>query len=194
MIRPRRAISLSIAELYIAQLGPALLLGHIHTTASMWIWFALWLIQRPRWLRWDTITQLSNRCPEREQSEWEGIMEGKIEGMTFEREAHVNLENTGWTGSFPKLTNSYLFIASNFKRAVRCFFQNQTFSSSSPLSHKKNCFNQTIIGKICFPTALRQLHGMQRKNAFPSHGSLPRQSPVYLPTPREKKKSERFYP
>lgn len=106
----------------------------------------------------------------------------------------ANLENTGLTGSFPKLTNSYLFIASNFKRAVRCFFQNQTFSSSSPLSHKKNCFNQTIIGKICFPTALRQLHGMQRKNAFPSHGSLPRQSPVYLPTPRKKKKSERFYP
>lgn len=30
---------------------------------------------------------------------------------------------------------------------------------------------------------------MQRKNAFPSHGSLPRQSP-YLPTPREKKKYE----
>lgn len=34
MIRPGRAISLSIAGLNIVRLGPALLLGHIHTAAS----------------------------------------------------------------------------------------------------------------------------------------------------------------
>lgn len=42
------------------------------------------------------------------------------------------------------------------------------------------CFEQPMDGKTCFPTALQQLNGMHRKNAFPSHGSLPLQSP-YLP-------------
>lgn len=37
-------------------------------------------------------------------------------------------------------------------------------------------------GKTCFPTVLHQLNGMHRKNAFPSHGSLPLQS-LYPPPP-----------
>lgn len=35
MIRPGRAISLSIAGLNIVRLGPALLLGHVHAIVSM---------------------------------------------------------------------------------------------------------------------------------------------------------------
>lgn len=38
------------------------------------------------------------------------------------------------------------------------------------------------MGNHAFPTAFYQLNGMQRKNAFPSHGALPLQS-LYFPPP-----------
>lgn len=59
-------------------------------------------------------------------------------------------------------------------------FRNHTVSLNADLFHKKHCLKQTVVGKTCFPTALHQPNGMQRKNAFPLHGSLPLQSP-YLP-------------
>lgn len=66
-------------------------------------------------------------------------------------------------------------------------------SSNAAFFHKKHSLKQTVAVKTCFPTALQQLNGMQRKNAFPSHGSLPLQS-LYLPPPvrKEKKKSRDF--
>lgn len=72
--------------------------------------------------------------------------------------------------------------------AVPCFFT----INPSALFHKKHCLKLTMVGKTCFPTALRQLNGMQRKNAFPSHGSLPLQSP-YLPPPVRKRKNFRDF-
>lgn len=87
---------------------------------------------------------------------------------------------------FLKLTHINLFH--HILNAPTCCalpFHNETFSSNAALFHKK----QTMSVKTRFPTALHQLNGMQRKNAFPSHGSLPLQSP-YLPPPVRKKKKK----
>lgn len=89
---------------------------------------------------------------------------------------------------FLKLTHINLFH--HILNAPTCCalpFHNETFSSNAALFHKK----QTMSVKTRFPTALHQLNGMQRKNAFPSHGSLPLQSP-YLPPPVRKKKKKKW--
>lgn len=70
-------------------------------------------------------------------------------------------------------------------------FHNETSSLNAALFHKKHSLKQTMAVKTRFPTVLHQLNGMQRKNAFPSHGSLPLQSP-YLPPPVRKKKRRDF--
>ena len=107
-----------------------------------------------------------------------------------EREAHVRLdmypERMSRRIMFRKLTDSRLFIPSHFKWV---YMWSPAFFTINPsaLFHKKRCLKLTMVGKTCFPTALRQLNGMQRKNAFPSHGSLPLQSP-YLPPPVRKRK------
>lgn len=54
----------------------------------------------------------------------------------------------------------------------------------------RNKLPRSMVGKTCFPTALQQLNGMQGKNSFPSHSSLPRQSPLVSPTPSKEKKKE----
>lgn len=67
--------------------------------------------------------------------------------------------------------------------AVARFFTIKAFFP--PFSHKKR---RRMVGeKHAFPQPYNNETECERKNAFPSHGSLPLQSP-YLPPPVRKKK------